>query len=270
MRGEVFKNTLWRSLRAAIIWGIVMAFFANYVILLTPDAAGLQGFIGLFNAMPPVVMQAFGITDINAMATPEGFLGIAFFTYASVTLAIYAVLAGLSVTANDEEQGIMNMLLSLPLPRWTLIVERVLAHTVLTALVCLMCYAGVVAGTRINPVLSEVNLLYAAQAVGALIPFVMAIFGITLLLGVVIRRRAIAGAVAGVFVALSFMLNTLGGGAGPELGPVLQGLSVFNYYDGGDAMLNGLNWVPTLAMGVIAVILTLVSVRLYERRDISG
>ncbi|NOG48178.1 MAG: hypothetical protein HND48_01075 [Chloroflexi bacterium] len=60
----------------------------------------------MFEAMPKVLLQAFGLTDVRVLATPEGFVGLAYFTYAAIVMAIYAVSAGMSITANDEENGI--------------------------------------------------------------------------------------------------------------------------------------------------------------------
>lgn len=270
MRWEVFKHTLWRGLRPALIWGAVTAVFANYVILLTPDTEGLQGFVALFEAMPRVVLQAFGITDIGAMATPEGFVGFAYFTYASILLAIYAVNVGMSITANDEENGIMNMVLSLPVSRRAVVVEKVLAQAVLSALVCAIGFAGFFAGTRINPVVSGFDMMRSAEAFAALWALIVAVVGITVLCGVVIRRRGVALGAAAGYLGVSYVAYTLGAMAGDQLGPVLERISVFSYYDGGDIILNGLNVIAPLVMIALGALLVWISARLYERRDISG
>ena len=94
--------------------------------------------------MPPLLLQAFGMTDAAQLATPAGFLDFGFFSYMMLVLAAYAVIAGLSVTANEEDRGIMDVLLSLPIPRWRLVVERFLAYALILVLILVLTFLAAV------------------------------------------------------------------------------------------------------------------------------
>lgn len=270
MQGEVFKDTLLRAWRPALYWAIGMAIYGAYVVFLIPDSEGLKGYVSLLEAMPKAMLQAVGVTDISIIATPEGFLGFAFFTYGAVILAIYAVLTGLNITANDEELGMMNMLLSLPLPRWRVVVERALANVLLAVFVVVVSWLGLVLMTNVNPTMAVVDPFKLLQACLGFLPTILLVMAVTVLLGVSIRRRNIAGALAGGFVAVSYVLNTLGAAAGPGLGDTLKRLSFFSYYDGTAAALNGLDFGPFILLIMIASVLAAASVRLFTRRDISA
>ena len=270
MSGVVFQHTLRRGLRPALIWGVVTAFFANYVLFITPNMEGLQGFVAVFEAMPKVLLQAFGLTDVRVLATPEGFVGLAYFTYAAIVMAIYAVSAGMSITANDEENGIMNMVLALPVSRWSLVIEKALAQTLLAMLVCGIGFAGFAMGTRFNPVVSGLDLGRSAEVFAALWTLILAVMGITIICGVIIRRRGAAVAAVTGYLVVSYIAFTLGSLAGDTVGPILERLSVFSYFDGGEILRHGLDVIAPLMMAVVGAVLIGCAARLYERRDISG
>lgn len=270
MRGEVFKNALRTYWRSALYWAISMSVYGAYVVFLIPDPEGLQGYVRLMEAMPPAFLKAFGVADVAMFATAEGFLGFAFFTYGVILLSIYAVTAGLNVTANDEESGVMNLVASLPLARWQIVVERIAAQVLLLILVIFGSWLGIALATRVNPAVATMNMTSMLLACVGFLPVVLMVMGVTLLLGVVIRRRNVAAALAGLFVAASFILNSLGGVAGPGTGDLLKSVSVFSYFDGTSAALYGLDFVPLLVLFIIAAALAAASVGLFLRRDISA
>jgi putative exporter of polyketide antibiotics len=89
-------------------------------------------------------------------------------------------------------------------------------------------------------------------------------------LGVLIRRRNIAGAVAGAFVAASYLMNTLGGMAGPGIGELMKKLSIYTYFDGPELARNGLDLGAFVVFSLIAAVLAAVAVGLFDRRDITA
>lgn len=268
MPGEIFKDTLRRGWRGALYWAIGMAVFGAYITFLTPDPAGLKGYVDLINLMPPALLQSIGLSDPAILATAEGFIGFAFFTYGAVVLAVYSVFAGLSVTSNDEDSGVMDMLLALPLPRWRVVVERLLAQFVLAVMVAFGGAAGILLVRSFNPAVAAVNGGMLFQACIGFVPLMLMFITVTLLLTVVIRRRQVAVAAAGGFVAVSYLLQTLGAVAGEGIGGLLKGLSLFSYYDGASIVLNGLNTANILLLTVGAVLLAAISVNRFIDRDI--
>jgi ABC-2 type transport system permease protein len=270
MAGKVFWETLRGGWRQALYGAIGLGFFGAYSMLLLPDTAGLQGFVKLMEAMPSEMMQVIGVEDPAMMATPEGFIGFAFFTYGAVLLSVFAVFAGLSLTANDEESGAMNMLLALPLPRWRVIVERAAAQVIFAVVITLGGWASLTLMRTFNPSAAALDPLTLLKACLAFVPVILTVMGVTAVLGTVIRRRNIAGAVAGAFVAVSYLMNTIGGMAGPGIGEAMQKLSIYTYFDGTELARNGLDVGMFVVFSLIAVVLAAIAVGLFERRDITA
>jgi ABC-2 type transport system permease protein len=270
MTGKVFWETLRSGWRSALYGAIGLGFFGAYAMLLLPDTAGLQGFVKMMEAMPSEMMQAIGVDDPAMMATPEGFIGFAFFTYGAILLSVFAIFAGLSLTANDEESGAMNMLLALPLPRWRVIVERAAAQVLFAFVIVLGGWASLALVRSLNPSAQSLDPVTLLKASMAFVPVILAVMSITAVLGVLIRRRNIAGAAAGAFVAASYLMNTLGGMAGPGIGELMQKLSIYTYFDGTELARNGLDLGTFLVFMLIAALLGAVAVGLFDRRDITA
>ncbi|MBK8035247.1 MAG: ABC transporter permease subunit [Chloroflexi bacterium] len=110
------------------------------------DVDALRGFADLVASMPPFLLQFLGTDDVNVLATPEGYLAGRFFSFVVVMFAVYAVLSGLNITAADEDRGILNSVLSTPLPRWQLIAGKFAAYAVLLLGVTLITFAGAAGG----------------------------------------------------------------------------------------------------------------------------
>ena len=127
MSGTIFMETLRHNWRIALYWGLGIGGYAVLIILLIPSVDVLKQYADLVANMPAGMLKMFGAADASSLGTPEGFLGFGFFTYTVLMLAVYAVVAGLGVTANEEDQGILDVVLSLPVPRWRIIVERLAA-----------------------------------------------------------------------------------------------------------------------------------------------
>ena len=79
-----------------------------------------------------------------------------------------------------------------------------------------------------------------------------------------------AGAVAGGFVAASFLLNTLGAASGSSIGDALRNVSVFYHFDSADVLQNGLALGSVSVLVVAFLALSYGAVKLFERRDIGG
>src|SRR5204862_37745 len=96
------------------------------------------------------------------------FLGFGFFGYVLLVLAAYGVIAGLNITANEEDRGILDITLSLPIPRWRLVLERLLAYTLILALILALTFASMWAVKQTSSVDIDMGLL--AQAMFNLLP----------------------------------------------------------------------------------------------------
>ena len=267
MTGTVFINTLRRNWRSALYWAIGIALLGLYIIVVIPDIDVLEQYAGLINNMPPVLLNALGISDTAQIATPEGFLAVGFFGYIMLVLAAYGVIAGLNVTANDEDRGTLDMVLSLPVPRWRVILERFLAFALILIFILALTGASmIIVAQTVSGVTFDTGKI--AQGVLNMLPGSLTVLAFTTFAGALLRSRATAAAVAAGFVVLSYFIDFIGNAASETAAASLRVLSFFRYYDGGHIMSTGLQWGNILVLVVAAVVLVAGSLWFFQRRDI--
>ena len=137
-----FKHSLRGFLGQVLGWGIGLALLG---LLLVPmfdsfaaEGESLEHFLEL---LPAEVMAFFG--DIGAMATPEGWLSVEFFSYMPIILGIFVIQAGAGLLSADEEEGIMDLIIAHPVSRVSLFVGRALAFHAALAMVLLIAWLGI-------------------------------------------------------------------------------------------------------------------------------
>ncbi|MCB9452182.1 MAG: ABC transporter permease subunit [Anaerolineaceae bacterium] len=266
MSGVIFVNTLKMHWRGAFYWGIGLGLLAYYILVIIPDMSALSQFEAMAETLPPVFMQLLGASDAAMLATPEGFIGFGFFGYALLLLAVYAVLAGLNVTANEEDEGILDIVLSLPLARWRLVLEKSAAHMVLTLLIVVFSLVGLLLGIQQSAL--ELNTGRLVEATVNMLPGVLFMIALTIFVSVLVRRKSVAiGIVAGI-IAASYFMDFVSKAVTNDLVQVVQKFSFYTYYDSGGVIVNGLN------MGNIALLLGITGVLMagslwfFNHRDI--
>jgi ABC-2 type transport system permease protein len=267
MSGAVFLEQLRRTWRGSLLWSLVVAGMGLYIVLLIPDSKLLKQYGDLLSSMPPFIINLAGGSGADAafIATPQGFLAFGFFGSIMLVLSLYAVLAGLNITANDEERGIMDVVLSLPLPRWRVVLEKFLAYSVSLIFILGISFVAIWLGIRSVSIfqISTVRLLEASVNI---IPSTLLVMAFTAFVGSMVRRKNTAAAIAATFVAGSYFIDVIGLTA--QVADPLRALSYFNYYDATGVMRAGL--VPANVFGLLTVAVLMVAgaIWAFQYRDI--
>jgi ABC-2 type transport system permease protein len=209
----------------------------------------------------------FGGEDAVSMATPAGFLNLIFFSYALLILAVYAVMAGLNITANEEDSKIMDVLLSLPVPRRRLVLEKYLAYTVIIIGIVLLTFAGLWVGLNASPALS-IDQGRLLETTLNLLPSTLLVLAMTVLLTSLMRRKNAAAAIATVVIVGSYFVDSIGRQASASFANTLRFISFYNYYDSTTVIRHGLNWDNVLVLVVATVVLVAGGMWLFQRRNI--
>lgn len=271
MNGVIFTEMIRRNWRGTLSWGIGLGMYGLIVITFIPDVDMLKNYADLMASMPPAMLQMFGIEDAATMATPEGFIGSAYFVYVVFLLAVYAVLAGLSITANEEDQGIMDVLLSLPVKRSQIIIEKALFHLLAVIVIALLAYSGIMLGmTMAGGSENALKVDGGTMLAGSLnvIPITLLMIAATGFSATLFRRKNIATGVATAFIVVSYLVEYLGSAASGSAAAQINTLSFFHYFDSATVMLNGLNVGNVTLLLVVTLIFVVGSLWFWQRRDV--
>jgi len=269
MTGTIFIETLRRNWRMALFWGGGLAFIAWLQIIILPNVDSLQQIAELMESLPPIFLQMFGGSNDPAfLSTPEGYLNLRYASFIPLLLAVYAVMAGMSVTANEEDQGILDVVLSLPVPRWRVVIERFLAYSLILCGILLLSFFGLLLGTAMTPLFAIPASKLFLATFNAL-PVLLAIMAFTALAGTILRRRGQALAVSAAFVIGAYVLDTLGKAAPESILNQLSKVSIFNYYDSTGIFQTGDPvWGNIALLLVVALVLWAGAVWFFQHRDV--
>jgi len=262
-------NLLWIELKkqwiATLGWGVGIGAYLAMIMGMAPQLVPQFANIDL-SAIP--IYKAFGMTETNSFASVSGMVAI-YVSFLGVTIAIYAVLSGAGTLAGEEEQGTLEITLSLPMPRWQIVLTKAIAISISLFVALLISYLGYLAvfpGVQadLNSDITLGKLLLSTLESWPL-AFLFAMF--TLFMGVYLPRRAHALSMGMLLLIGGYLFNNLAEQAGP-----LKDFRVylpFYYNMGGKVLTDGLDWgkMATLtAAGLVFLALTVLS---FQRRDVT-
>jgi ABC-type transport system involved in multi-copper enzyme maturation permease subunit len=130
MSGVIFRETVRRSWRSAALLGLTLSVMALYITAVLNDSRIVETFTQMA-ANLPFLINTLGGGDAAFMATPLGLINYGYYSWLILAVCGYAVYLGVCVTINDEERGALDVLLSAPVTRTQVLIERLLAFAAL-------------------------------------------------------------------------------------------------------------------------------------------
>ena len=238
-------------------------------------ALGMAAVILMVGALFPSVGDSIGKLDV-----PEGvaeLLGGADYgtiagwmrseigaVYGPLVIAATAITAAAGSTAGEEESGVLGLVLSHPIGRSRLMLEKAAAVALGALTVAVGTLLGLIAGVAVAG--GGISLSHQVALVVHLAFFGFAIGALALALAGVTGRRAVAAGGAGAFVLLSFLIN----GFAPLVDGItwLKYVSPFYYYAGHDPLGNGVDLGDLALLAAGATVLTAIAVAGFRQRDL--
>lgn len=252
---DVFVQVLWRR-RFSLIWWCAGVLAADVLLAVAyPTVRENSELDSTFAGLPPGVQAALGL-QAGAISSPAGYLNSQYFAnLLPILLLVFAIGLAAWCIAGDEAAGTLELLLSNPVGRVRVALERSLAVVVELGALTAVAGLGLVAlapVTGLNNGLPATRVLEAAVATGLLaLTFAAIAFGV----GAATGSRPLAITVgAGLAVGL-FMIEGLAAQV-TTLRPIRE-LSPWHWFLGTDPIRNGLEWrawlLPVLATAAAVV-----------------
>jgi len=263
---NVFLKTIYDKRRSILYWALGLLLLAITIEMFYPTVRDSQRAIQqfIFQALPENLTLAFAY-DIQNFGTPIGFLNTEmFFFIVPMLVLIFTISSGSDAIAGEEEKGTLDLLLSFPLSRWRLVVEKAAAMVVLTVVLVFVLWVGLSIGAGIVKMDISLSRLGAMCLSTALLGIDFGM--LALALGCATGSRGLAiGGTAGLAL-LSYFVNALS----PVVDTVrhFQNFSLFYYYIGGEPLVNGLNAGHVVIMLAVAAVILGLAILGFRRRDI--
>jgi ABC-2 type transport system permease protein len=252
MLRQPFTEGLWEQRIGLAAWVGSTLLLGFVMVSVTKSAAG-----ALFS--DPRLAAAFQ----HAAPGPEyaSLLGFIWFGLALLLLAAYAVVQVSRWAAQDHE-GRVEMLLSAPISRSRVIVDRALEFAAASLLIVSAGYVGVAAALPFSGLPLDAGRVFAASLL--LWPFALAFGG----LGVAVASRwpRVAVSFLAVFAVVEYFFG--------DLTPLFRmpdwvaNLSIFHLY--GNPIAGAISWTPAMSMLVVFLLGFGAALMLMRQRDVSS
>lgn len=257
-----------RFRRNAIIgWAIGLSFVPALYVSLYPSFE--DQLAGMMEILDLPIYQAMGMNFGNF----EDWIASTVLTIIPIILAVYAVIDGTGTLAGEEDSGKLELVVTLPIPRWQIVTVKALAHGI-TLFLILFVVSLVSTGIflAIKDQISQASLSIEAIDVfwGLLSawPVVFAMGMLSLFLGAFCSTRRIAAILGTIIVLVSYFASNLA----QQIESVenLKYLSLFTYYDStATAFSDGQQFGDVAVLLVIALIAFALAVFFFQRRNIT-
>jgi ABC-2 type transport system permease protein len=265
MLGTVFAKAL-RDQRTALAWWaggfvVTVLMYASFFPSVRQNAEQLTQYL---ENLPDVIRNLIGGLDFT---TPEGYLQSELFSFiAPILMLVYAIGVGARAVAGEEEAGTLDLLLSTPVPRRRVLLDKFGAMMVATfGLTVVMWLSVLVLGPPF-----DLRPGFEGFTAMSLNTFLLGLaFGsLALAIGASTGRKALAiGAPSGIAVA-TFIVNALAPSV-DWLEP-FRVVSPFYYYSSGDPILSGLDPAHASVLAAISAVSLGYASWAFERRDLAA
>jgi ABC-2 type transport system permease protein len=266
MLRDVWLKTLYDGRRGLLAWTVSLLLLVGMYAAIWPSLKGQPSMSDFLDNMPETFRALFAVSGAD-MSTPVGYVQIELLSFMGpLLLILYAVVAGSSAVAGEEDRHTLDLLLANPVSRPRLVLEKAAAMVLGTVGLAAVLGGGLVVVGRWAGMALPVGPVAAAMLHMALLGLV---FGaLALAIGATTGNLGAARAVPALLAVVTYVIN----GLGPQVSWLepLQKLSPFYQYIGHDPLRNGISVAGIgVALAEIAVLVA-VAVVGFRRRDVAA
>jgi ABC-2 type transport system permease protein len=241
-------------------------------------AAGLSLFpiiyVGIY---PQVAEEMGGIADLEiyqamgmSLGTFGGWVGSILLVFMPLIASIYAILNGTGTLAGEEEDGRLEMLVTLPLPRWQIVLAKAIA--LIISISVILAVVGVMSLIVLQSIESQIETEITgsdiAIAVIYLIPFVVSFGMISMFLAAFTAKKRIASGISILILIVGYFGSNLSASAS-FLEPY-KPIFMFTYIDSSTtAILEGQPSSEIMILLSISLISLLLAVYFFAGRNLT-
>jgi ABC-2 type transport system permease protein len=266
MLASVYAKSLRDLRRGFAWWSLGLVGLAAMMVSVYPSVRDNAALNKLVENYPQALKGFFGLTGQLDFTSAAGYLGTELFSFVvPLLLLIAAVAAGSNAIAGEEERGTLELLLSLPVSRRRVTLEKLAALATESVALGLVLWLGLWIGAKIAGM--HISAAHLAAATASAVALAVAYGAIALLVGCATGRRGLAIAVSAAAAVAAYLVDSLAPLA--HAANTLRPLSPFYHYGGVEALRHGLEPLHLLVLLGIAVVATAGAVVAVERRDLA-
>ena len=256
----------WRDhLKGIIGWAVGTAVLVIVMLWVYPTiASSNSGMDQISAAFPPEMQEMFRMNDYTS---PAGYLSAELFSFMIPLIFVaMGVSWGAAVMADEEEHGTADLLYSLPIPRWRILIVKWLAVMIAVIAIGVIFWATLVIGAPWAGMDLGLAQLTAASLGTILLGCLFAT--LAFFLATVTGRKAMSLGISIVLALAAFLVYMLA----PLVDVIarFESLSPFQWAYGNEPLWNGFAAGYLSLLAVTTAVLLAASLAVFRRRDIGA
>ena len=263
----VLERSVRDRTRSLLWWSIGIAALIVVTVLLYPSLEGDPALDDAMKDMPDSLKAAFGIDEGVSLTSPAGYLQSQLVgTMIPLVLLIYGIGAGARAIGGSEEDGTLELILSNPVSRRRVSLERFGGLTIQLIVLGVACALVTLVSAAPVGALDGVSISGLLVAVVATMTLALLFAGLAFAVGAATGRRAVGLAVAAGVAVAGYLVEAIGQSV-PVLEDVLF-LSPWHWLLDHNMLAEGPSYVAAWLPLLVAAVLALGGTALFERRDL--
>ena len=265
MLNNIFLKTLRDQERSLLYWALGLIALAAIMVLFYPTISKMTAFNQYLSQLPEGLKQMFGGVIVD-YTSPVGYFTTELFSFmVPLLLLVFGIGFGANAIAGDEEKGTLGFLMTNPVPRWRVVVDKFGVLVVSMILLGLFFWVGLVISASAMSI--DISMLKLGEATLGSVLLALVFASLAFLAGSIKGNKNMSMGIASGLAVLTYLLNTLGG--------LVNGLksfrffSPFYHYLEPNTLANGLSPLHILVLTGLVVLFFAVSIPAFNRRDIA-
>lgn len=263
---NVFLKDLMDSRMTAIWWSLAIIIFNLMVMGFYPSFANNTYYSHLLQTLPPALSKVF-LGNIDGISGPLTYLdGKLFALVLPFVFLFFNMFNSSEAIALEEKNGSLDLLLSTPIQRWKLLLEKFAAMIIMNLILGIFSYLSIIAGGIL--VNASLNPWHIWDVSLSLIGLGIFFGSLAVSLSAITGNRQISLGITGAVGIGTYMLNALA-----PLSTNLvnyQKLSPFYYYSNNVPIVNGIDWGNFSVLIMVSLIFLILGMMVFQKRDITS
>ena len=255
------KHSLRRFRGQILGWGLGLALYSLLMVSIYSDISKIN--MDVILEYYPTEMLAFFGDSFQAFTSPWGYMDLYFFNYMTMIIGVFAVGLSAKLLVKDEEDGILDLLISYPLSRTGMFWGRILGY--LSALILILGISWLGWVIPADGAGMDLTLIEFARPFIPLLGILLLFGMFALFLSMILPSARLASMVAGGLLIANYLIIGLAN-MNDNLQKIVE-YTPLHYYQGGKAV-SGLNGDWLLGIFSAALVFVLLAWWRFERRDL--
>lgn len=266
MLTSVLTKTLRDQARSLIGWSVSVALLVGMYVAFWPTVRDQPSMSDFLDQLPEAFRSLFASSGAD-MSTPTGYVQVELLSFMGpIAVILYAVGAGAGSIGGEEDRHTLDLLLSNPVSRTRVVLDKFLAMAAGTLLIAAVMGVALIVEGRFAELELDVGMVAATMLHLALLGVVFGTLAVALSAST--GRAGISRGVPAVLVVVAYVVNGLA-----PLVDWLEGLqefSPFYQYIGHDPLRQGVDAGSVVISTVSILVLLILAVVGFRRRDVGA